>query len=605
MNNQNIEDCKILCYNNTNLLVIGGKKVDRITNGFIEQFSNDHELLIQDAAKLYEYFSNYCVVSKENGSENIDLEEISTGFNAQGIDGIAIIVNRRIVNTTDDIDELIRLNKLINVKFVLIQAKTSDAFENSEMLNFLTFSTLFFSDNTALFTTPEMKKFIELKEYILKNASKLESNPVLCLYYVTVGTWQNDDNLVAIINSNKNVLKGTNLFSIVNFFPCGAEEIQAMYRKTFSELTATFKFEKRVTMYSTNEDEMGYCGVLPFKEYRSIMLDENGTLKPVFEDNIRDFLGSTPDVNQAIESTIKNGDVNAFSMLNNGITVVANSSKLSGDIMTIYDYQIVNGCQTSHMLFQYLSVAPHINDLMIPIRIIVTKDEDLKNRITKATNNQTAIKKEQLEALSTFQKNLEEYYKTFSKEDEHLFYERRTGQYRNASVSKAKIITIPIQIKTVTAMFLNNPHGVSGQYGTIAKNVGNKIFKNTDKKVIYYTSALSLYRIECLLKANTIDKKYWKTRYHALMLFRIVVGGEDNPKFNQRKMEQYCTNILNALNSPQRCFNIFNGIINFIAMQNTDLDLNDRKTFERKETTDFLLNEISNLKNYLSQRNAM
>lgn len=115
-------------------------------------------------------------------------------------------------------------------------------------------------------------------------------------------------------------------------------------------------------------------------------------------------------------------------MLNNGITIVASSIKISGDNATIEDYQVVNGYQTSNILIENIESARNIDDLIIPIRIIATKDENLKNRITKATNNQTAIKKEQLEALSTFQKALEEYYRTFSG-DNALVYERRTGQY--------------------------------------------------------------------------------------------------------------------------------------------------------------------------------
>ena len=270
----------------------------------------------------------------------------------------------------------------------------------------------------------------------------------------------------------------------------GAEEIQNYFRKTFSELTATFKFEKKVVMYSQNEDEIGYCGVLPFSEFSKIILDDDNALKPVFEDNIRDFLGANTDVNKAIEETIASGDNNSFSQLNKGIMIVTSSSNLSGDIMTIRDYQIVNGCQTSHMLFEHPNEDGSINNLMIPIRIISTKNEELKNRITKATNNQTAIKKEQLEALSTFQKKLEEYYKTYTEPNEKLYYERRSGQYRNSNnILKSRIVTIPVQIKTVTAMFLNNPHGVSGQYGTIAKNVGNRLFKTADKSIIYYTSA--------------------------------------------------------------------------------------------------------------------
>lgn len=175
--------------------------------------------------------------------------------------------------------------------------------------------------------------------------------------------------------------------------------------------------------------------------------------------------------------------------MNNGITIVADSINITGDKATITNYQIVNGCQTSHVIFDNEDVEG-IDDLMLPIRLIATINEDLKNDITRATNNQTSIKKEQLEALSTFQRTLEEYYKTYSDSEIVLYYERSTGQYRNKGVCPAQIISIPMQIKAVSSMFLDNPHGVSGQYGTIAKNAGKKLFKENNKPILYYVSAL-------------------------------------------------------------------------------------------------------------------
>ena len=127
----------------------------------------------------------------------------------------------------------------------------------------------------------------------------------------------------------------------------------------------------------------------------------------------------------------------------------------------------------------------NLDNLLIPIRIIATKNEELKNRITRATNNQTSIKTDQLEALSTFQKNLEEYYNTFT-ESGALKYERRTGQYRGKNINKSHIVTIPTQIKAVAAMFLNDPNQVSGQYGTVARRIGDKIFRSSDRLVLYY-----------------------------------------------------------------------------------------------------------------------
>ena len=574
---------------------IGGKNMDRITQSMIDSFKSNQSLNIDDDSELFEYFVNYCVVNNVYGSNDFDLEEITTGKATQGIDGIAIIVNQKFVNTIEDIDTLIEYNKSISVKFVLIQAKTSSSFDNTEIGNLLTYSKLFFSDDTSMFRAAEMQHFIELKEYIFSKGDKLKKNPELFLYYVTLGTWTDDENLRATISVGKESLRGTNLFSNISFEPCGSEKIQDLYRKTKEKLKATFKFEKRITMYSINDDEVGYSGVLPFKEFKKLIIDENGATKAVFEDNIRDYLGPNPDVNKNITETIKTGNVNAFSMLNNGITVVTSSIIISGDIATIEDYQIVNGCQTSNVLIENMDSVEGIDELIIPIRIIATKDENLKNDITRATNSQTAIKKDQLEALSTFQKKLEEYYKTYRDEDA-LVYERRTGQYRDSNIPKNRIVTIAMQIKTVAAMFLDEPSGVSGQYGTVAKRVGNKIFKTADKEIIYYVSSLALYKIENLFRTHKIDKKYRRARYHAMMLFRMLVSTEEMPRFNARKMENYCKNILEVLENNAECERIFCGIVAYIASKDGELDIMDRKCFERKETTEYLKNCLDEIK---------
>lgn len=592
-----VENSQNIGYNK-NIYTIGGVRVDRITQSMMEAFKKDLSVNIDDEHLLFECFSNYCVVNYVYGTSDFDVEDVTTGKDTQGIDGIAIIVNQKLVTTTDDIDTLISYNQTISVKFVLVQTKTSPSFDNSEISNLLNYAKIYFGEDESIFSNPEMQKFIELKNYIFSKGSKLKKNPELLLYYVTLGTWVDDKNLEATIATGKEALKATNLFSNIEFVPCGLGEIQELYRKTRAKLSATFKFEKRITMYSISDEEVGYSGVLPFKEFKKLIIDENGTIKPVFEDNIRDYLGPNPDVNKSICDTIMSGNVNAFSMLNNGITIVASSISMPGDIATIEDYQIVNGCQTSNILINNIELSKNIDDLIIPIRIIATKNENLKNEITKATNSQTAIKKEQLEALSTFQKNLEEYYKTYKGPDS-LVYERRTGQYRDSDIPKNRIVTIPTQIKTVSAMFLNEPSAVSGQYGTVAKRVGNKIFKTSDKLIMYYLSALALYRIENLFKTNKIDKKYRRCRYHAMMLFRIAMSKDSLPKFNQKKMEIYCQRLLDILNNGPECEKVFKGIVDFIVSKGDEIEIDNRKCFERKETTEYLIQKTDELIEYL------
>lgn len=92
----------------------------------------------------------------------------------------------------------------------MIQTKTSSSFDNAEISNLFTFSRICFSDDTSIFSTPEMQKFIELKDYIFSKGNKLKKNPELLLYYVTLGTWCDDSNLNASILVGKENLKNTN-----------------------------------------------------------------------------------------------------------------------------------------------------------------------------------------------------------------------------------------------------------------------------------------------------------------------------------------------------------------------------------------------------------
>ena len=591
---QNTSKYGIICRKD---IYIGGIKMDRITKGFLEAFSASHGFSNLDEPDQFEHFANFCALSAEMSDVDVDVQDMSTGDSAQGIDGIAIEVNGTIISSVDEIKSLIAQKKRLDVKFIFVQSKTSEKFDNMEIGNFLTFVERFFSDESSeIFTTEEMQSFLELKDCIYDHSRYMKSsNPKIDLFYVTLGKWNDQDvSINAVINSHIATLQASNLFSSVSFLPCDAQRIQELYRKSQQQLSATFTFSKNLTMFSDDNGDYGYIGVLPFAEFKKIICDDTESLKKVFEDNIRDFLGEKNNVNEDIENTILNDGNSSFCMLNNGITVVAHSAILVSDKMTIEDYQIVNGCQTSHVL--YLNRENEkINSLLIPIKIIITKNEELKNRITKATNNQTSITKEQLEALSSYQKTLEEYFKTFQNDDERLYYERRAGQYRNETVPKFRIVSIRSQIKNASAMFNEKPHDAAGHYSLLMKDIGTRLFKNDDKPSLYYTSSLALFRFENLIKAKLIDRKYSKGKYHAIMLLKYMFGN-DIPKYhNAKKVDSFCAKIQKVLNDPEKCLAYFTRIVEYISAQ-AELDIEERKLFERKETTAILLSNIDDLK---------
>lgn len=64
-------------------------------------------------------------------------------------------------------------------------------------------------------------------------------------------------------------------------------------------------------------------------------------------------------------------------------------------------------------------------------------------------------------------------------------------------------------------------------------------------------------------------------------------------------METYCNNILAILNNETQCERFFRKIVDFIVLQDEIIDIEDRKCFEKKETTEYLISKLDNLKTYI------
>lgn len=93
--------------------------MDRITTSLLNEFNQSLGIEVKDQTLDFEYFVNYSIISDTYGTNDFDLMDITTGPSTQGMDGIGIIVNQRLVMTTADIDELIELNQSMSVKFLI------------------------------------------------------------------------------------------------------------------------------------------------------------------------------------------------------------------------------------------------------------------------------------------------------------------------------------------------------------------------------------------------------------------------------------------------------------------------------------------------------
>ncbi|MEO5775904.1 MAG: AIPR family protein [Flavobacterium sp.] len=383
--------------------------MDRITESLISELITNLELTSEGESKDFEKLANYCVVSNEyNKTFEIDTLMVGDG-NDTGIDGIAIIVNGQLVESVEEVKDLLERNNFLDVNFIFVQAKTSSNFEGSDMNTFLFGVLDFFAQKPKLKRNDDIIRFAEISNFIYSKAPSFKENPSIRLYYITTGKWTDDTNLKAVIENGVNNIEQTNLFDEVLFFPFGARELANSYRKTKESISTTITFTNRITLPKITGVSQAYIGLLSFDEFEKIVSDSEGNLLNVFEDNVRDFQGDNNDVNGGIANTLNNDDSEIFSVLNNGVTIVASSISPTGDQFTINDYQIVNGCQTSNVLYNNRK-GENISKVHVPVKLIATTDDEVKTRITLATNNQTPIKKEQLAALTAFQRSLEQYF---------------------------------------------------------------------------------------------------------------------------------------------------------------------------------------------------
>lgn len=559
--------------------------MDKITKSLLDTFSGQYEIESLSESTRFEHFSNFSVTSKLfRGS--FELDDIHSGAGGDcAIDGMTLIVNGRIVLDEDELRDVVEATSHLDADITFIQSKTSSSFDGSAIGSFIHGVKDFLSDEPQLVQNDKIKKMNDIWESVISMSSYMVNRRPICkLFYVSTGKWQDDQNLKAIINSGKSEIENIGIFEEVSVEALGATEIQKLFHETKNKLSSTINFQSRITLPDIEGVSEAYLGVLPLPEYLKLIQDENSTIYSIFDDNVRDFQGNNT-VNKKIKSTLESGKFDLFSVLNNGVTIVASALTPAANRFTIRDYQVVNGCQTSHVIHECQNIEG-VENVYVPIKIVVTENDDIKTAITLATNSQTEVKTEQLEALNIFQKKLELYYNAETK-GFSLYYERRSQQYNSdAGIKKTQIISIPIQIKSFASMFLDSPHLVSGYYGTIVKRFSGKIFNEEHKYASYYVSSLAYYRIEQFFRSGDLKSEYKKARFHLLYIVRLLATGEGLPPFNSNKIESICDAFKQTLVAESQALSIFQQAQDIFESSGLDLE---KKQYKSESETELLL----------------
>ncbi|WP_434044039.1 MULTISPECIES: AIPR family protein [Sorangium] len=405
------------------------------------------------STKRDEVFELFCL---EQLLKDYDLsrDELESGWidgrNDGGIDGIFTFINGRLLN---DASVFPWPRTRTEIVVHITTCKHHETFQQAP-LNSLVASAqelLDFSLEVKDFKGAYSDELIKARQDLLHAYRRLSTtNPSLEFHfsYMSRGdTSQLAENVKA--RADQLVALTRQFFSLCEprFTFFGASELVALYRRIRS-----FSLEIRYSEMLSRENA-SYACLVPLDDYRAFVTDDQGAIRRyLFESNVRDYLGDNA-VNEDILNSLMDLSAPDFWWLNNGVTILASAASATGKLLRMEDIQIVNGLQTTETIFRYFQTeGASAQGRCVLVRILVSRDPAVRDRIIRATNSQTLVATAALRATDKTQRDIEDVLERYD-----WYYERRKNYYRNVGRPPSRFVT-PLYIAGgAVAILLRDP----------------------------------------------------------------------------------------------------------------------------------------------------
>jgi hypothetical protein len=519
-----------------------------VIQSLLEAFQQDQDLTELPEPEAFEAFAAYCVLnSYYNEPFNPDTYRTGGG-NDLGIDAYAVLIDGQMYRDPTDVQVAMQERRRPQVQVVIIQAKTSSKFETKVISDLAeNLGHLCGAEAIPYEVSDDVKGLRECLDAVYQDPARLAGRlPELHVRYVTTG-----DQIAEMVHrkarSAERLLGRLNRFETVEVRCVNRPELRALYQQAISTVEVTVPVPKQFAMPTAPGVEQSFVGLVGASELvRTVLEDDSGKLREnLFESNVRAFQGYNA-VNSGIRDTLRDPVMRQrFAVMNNGITIVTRKMNRVGDDFVLDDFQIVNGCQTCHVLFHERDQLT--DQVYISVHIVHSKDEDVIQGIVAATNQQTPVSAEDLAARQDFHKQLEDFFTLGWDKPHRLFYERRAKQYsERKDVEKTRVISRPQLSRAYLAMFMDEPSRV-GRYQELMKARGEELYAADQQPILYYTAAATWYRLEWLIRNQRVNRGYRPTQYHLMALIRQKLLGPGAVPTHDKAVTKACTRILDVV----------------------------------------------------------
>lgn len=606
---------------------------DPVLNSYLKKFSNQLDLESQmlDAkpeeiySKKFEVFTAALALHDACPSAWKKVQDPMSltvgGSDDKGLDSVIIVVNN--LYPIADLDELefvyadlqAQDRGIESVDFIFSQSKTSQYFKRDNILSAIS--------GVRHFMGPKLKtknKDLEIKHQI-KNAIydywEEIKNVRAYLYYMTqspkpLDSLVLDDAMKDIddMNGDQGVFHNfTKKGGYLKFIPCNASKIMSMY-ESYSryEREATFDVDESIVLPEIEGIKKSFMTYIYFKEFLNIILESDNRKyidESIFEENVRSFQGEN-EVNSKILNTLKGGGADKFFILNNGITMIADgiTTNPKNKRFTVRNYQIINGCQTSNMLYRYYlylmesgtCTTEKLNEVYIPLKIIEVKNDGLTSEIVESTNSQTSIGSDQLHALGSVARKIQKFFNVLKDEEtgkQYIYYERRSNEYAGKlNIKKLYIINQDAMLGIFAATYLKLPHKTSRYAGRLKKEEYlQRVFNKKHPAIKYFSAAYAYVRYETERTRGTQFQA--SLRWHTLMVYNILFGEDYSDDSDaEKKVESIKKNL-----SRENLLIANNVVLKFIDDNSSYSNQSIRSLNKKEEFTNALISYAYGIKN--------
>jgi hypothetical protein len=486
-----------------------------MTDTFRAQIKEDLELLKEKLAwdpQIYkdEYAFNYWVLSN---IYSLDEEECSTNiteYNDKGIDCF--------VHYEEDKELYIIQNKYYSENTPLSSKEVSD----------------FITRPLSKLEEGNYKRSPELQGIYSKVKDDSEYK-VFLHFYVTNN--QDHEDIQSILRNFKYEKSFANIFFL--------DDIKEKYfGKSFSKnqkLKTTLQVKNKATYLAIRPKEYklpnmseAYYVMAKIIDVYKLWKDAEEKNYPLFEENIREYLGGTSGINKGIINTLNDPNQRGnFFYYNNGITIICDNAKADSKIVEISNPQIVNGCQTVNSIAEVLKKETLFSTdfdgvyVMVKILVLENKNNTFYRDIVKFTNSQNSINEKvfgaTLKPFFTIQDKLKQFgilltvkqsdkfqlNKTYSDKKKYGSLRNKANTFSSSMFEFKSLTDLKVPLETllqIIGAFMKDAHFAYTKKSSLLKP------KSKDYYQAFSIKIGDMLTIECMAKIVLIFKKAEKEK---------------------------------------------------------------------------------------------